>query len=155
MKIRLQFLLIASISLIGMTCTDKDEPAATYDSERILQCHNRQTWGLDATKDQIVGLWEWKHAEYIYAVPPDDAAKLNGMKIEFRNDLTGTLTYKGVTPLEFTWSIGTYNIYFGFSTAPEIPQLNGQILFCGNIMLCRGAGGETADGVNNYFQKMQ
>jgi hypothetical protein len=103
--------------------------------------------------NKIIGQWEWKHAEYIYANPPDNDFK--GMKIEFRDDLTGTLTYYKIAPQEFTWSIGTYSIYFGFSTEPIIPQLSGQIIFCDNIMLCGIIESQIADGVNNYFQKIQ
>ena len=154
MKSIIKYLLLTIISLIGISCADKDDPTQTFDSQRILECHNKQTWGLEATKNKIVGLWEWKHTEYIYAIPPDNASELKGMKVEFRDDLTGTLTYNEVAPLEFTWSIGTYNVYFGLSTEPTITQLNGQVLFCDNIMLCGVATG-IADGVNNYFKKIQ
>ncbi|MEO7992333.1 MAG: hypothetical protein ABI663_22475 [Chryseolinea sp.] len=143
-----------AISLfIGIRCANNDDPKSAYDSQRILECHNNQTLGLEETRDKIIGQWEWKHAEYIYAVPLDNDFK--GMKIEFREDLTGTLTNNKVAPLDFTWSIGTYNIYFNFSTTPMVPQLNGQILFCDNIMLCGIAGSGITDGVNNYFQKIQ
>ncbi len=145
------FFVIISLSI--SSCADKDDPKSAYDSQRILECHNKQTWELEEAKNKIIGQWEWKHAEYIYAIPPDN--DLKGMEIEFRDDLTGTLTYNKVAPLEFTWSIGTSNIYFGFSTEPLIPQLNGQILFCDNIMMCGVAGSGIADGVNNYFQKIR
>ena len=151
MKHRIICFFIISLSI--SSCADKDDPKSVYDSQRILDCYNKQTWGLQEVKNKIVGQWEWKYAEYIYATTPDNDFK--GMKIEFRDDLTGTLTYSKVAPLEFTWSIGTYNVYFGFSTEPLIPQLNGQILFCENIMLCGVTGSGIADGVNNYFQKIQ
>ena len=148
----LRFFIITG-AFIGIGCDDKHDPKSAYNSREILECHNQDTWGLDEVRNKIIGQWEWKHAEYIYAVPPaDDFA---GMKIEFRDDLTGTLTYNNTAPTEFTWSIGTYNVYFSFSTEPLIPQLNGQILFCDNIMLCGVAGSGIADGVNNYFQKIQ
>src|SRR5688572_32183357 len=105
MKPGIKIVLIIIIPFIEIGCADKDDPTLTYDSQRILECHNKQTWGLEETKNKIVGLWEWKHAEYIYAIPPDN--DLKGMKIEFRDDLTGTLTFTKVDPLEFTWSIGT------------------------------------------------
>jgi len=146
----LKCLLIATVSLLAVNCADDAEP--TYDSGRILECHNNQAWGLDATEEKIVGTWEWKHAEYIYAVPyPND---LTGMKIEFR-DGTGTLTYSKVAPLEFTWSIGAYGTYFGFTTDPLIPQLTGQILFCGKQMVCGIGASGLADGVNNYYEKVE
>lgn len=155
MKFGIKCFLITIIPLIGISCADKDDPNLTYDSQRILECHNEQTWGLDATKNKIIGLWEWKHVEYIYAVPPYNDSELKGMKIEFRDDLTGTLTYNEVVPLEFTWSIGTYNIYFSLSTEPVITQVNGVVLFCDNIMSCGVTGSGIADGVNNYFQKIR
>ena len=148
----ISYFIIISL-FIGISCADNDDPKSTYDSKRILECHNKQTWGLEKTTDKIIGQWEWKHAEYVYAIPPDN--DFTGMKIEFRDDLTGTLTHNGSAPLEFTWSIGAYNTYFGFTTAPFIPQLNGQILFCDDIMLCGVAGSGIADGVNNIFQKIQ
>lgn len=146
------YFIIISL-FIGISCADQDAATSAYDSQRILECHDKQTWGLEEARDKIIGQWEWKHAEYIYAIPPDN--DLTGMKIEFRDDLTGTLTYNKVAPLEFTWSLGTYNIYFSFSTEPLIPQLNGQVLFCNNIMMCGVGGSGIADGVNNYFQKVQ
>ena len=138
---------------IAIGCSEKEDPKSAFNSQAIRECHNKQTWGLDEVTDNIIGQWEWKHAEYIYAVPPANDPK--GMKIEFRNDMTGTLTYSKTAPVEFTWSIGTYNIYFSFTTEPLIPQLNGQILFCDNIMLCGIVENAIADGVNNYFQKIQ
>jgi hypothetical protein len=153
MKRGIIFYFIIISLFIGMSCTDKDDPKSAYDSQRILECHNKQTWGLEETGNKIIGQWEWKHAEYVYAIPPGNDFK--GMKIEFRDDWTGTLTYSQEAPAEFTWSIGTYNIYFGFTTEPLIPQLNGHIFFCDNIMLCGVAGSGIADGVNNYFQKIQ
>jgi hypothetical protein len=138
---------------IGISCADKDDPKSVFDSQGIIECHSKQTWGLEETKNKIIGQWEWKHAEYIYAVSPDN--DLKGMKIEFRDNLTGTLTYNEGAPLEFTWSIGAYNTYFGFSTEPLIQQLNGHILFCDNTMLCGVAGSGIADGVNHYFQKIK
>ena len=141
------------VTLSISSCADKDDPKSAYDSQRILECHNKHTWGHEETRNKIIGQWEWKHADYVYAVPPGN--DLTGMKIEFRNDFTGTLTYYEVVPLEFTWSIGTYDIYFSFSTDPIIQQLSGQILFCDNIMLCGIEGSGIADGVNNYFQKIQ
>lgn len=155
MKSRIKYLLLTIISLIGTSCEDKDDPTQTSDSQRILDCHNKQTWGFDATKNRVIGLWEWKHVEYIYAVPPYNDSELKGMKIEFRDDLTGTLTYNEVAPLEFTWSIGTYNIYFSLSTEPVITHVNGVVLFCDDIMSCGITGSGIADGVNNYFERIE
>lgn len=144
-----------TVSLVVISCSGEGDPGVTYDSQRILECHNEQTWGIDATRNRIVGLWQWKHVEYVYGIPTGKNDELKGMKIEFRNDLTGTLTKDKAVPVEFTWSIGTYGVYFGFSTTPEIPQLNGQILFCDNVMLCGVAGSGIVDGVNNYFYKIR
>ena len=153
MKLGIRILFIIIIPFIGFGCTDKDDPKSTYDKQVILDCHNKQSFDLEETKNKIVGLWEWKHAEYIYAIPPDK--DLKGMKIRFRDDSTGTLMHNKKAPLEFTWSIGTYNIYFGFSTDPVIQELNGHILFCDDIMLCGITGTEIADGVDNYYQKVE
>lgn len=153
MKPAIQFLLTLVVLSAGIGCTDNDEPNSMYDSKRILACHDEQAASLEETKSKLVGLWEWKQAEYVYAIPPDK--DLVGMRIELRGDDTGTLMYKGESPLEFTWSIGTYDIYFSFSTDPLIPHLSGHILLCDDVMLCGIAGSELADGVNNYYQKIQ
>jgi hypothetical protein len=150
---KLEILFIAILPLIGINCTDNDDPKSIYDTQETLECHDKQSLDLEETKTKIVGLWEWKHAEYIYATLPDK--DLQGMKIEFNDDWTGTLTYHNETPLEFTWSIGTYSIYFGFSTDPVIPHLNGEILICDDIMLCGITTTEFADGVNNFYEKIR
>lgn len=155
MKSRIKCHLLTIILLVGISCADNDDPAHTFDSQRILDCHDKKSWGLDATKNRIIGLWEWKHVEYVYAVPPYDDSELKGMKIEFRDDMTGTLTKNKVAPLEFTWSIGTYNTYFSFSTEPVITHVNRVVLFCDNIMSCGITGSGIADGINNYFQKIE
>ncbi len=152
MKHRIINLFLIASLFIGISCEDHDAPESIYDSQRILERHNEQTWGHEQTKSKIVGQWEWKHAEYLYAIPPDN--DLNGMKIEFRDDFTGTITYTNMAPQEFTWSIGAYNTYFGFTTDPGIPELSGLILFSDDIMLCGVVGSGIADGVNNFFQKL-
>lgn len=152
MKLGIKLALIAILPFIGNSCSDNDNPP-TYDSQRIQECHNQQLWGMDEVQSKLVGQWEWKHAEYIYAIPPNN--DLTGMKVEFRDDFTGTLTYSKVAPLEFTWSVGAYNFDFGISTDPLIPQLNGQILFCDDILLCGIGASGISDGVNNYYQKVQ
>ena len=152
MKPGINSILLAIISLVAFSCDDNDGSESMYDSQRILECHNKTTWGFDETKNKIVGTWEWKHAEYVYAVPPDD--DLTGLNIEFRDDGTGTLRNNKVAPLEFTWSIGAYGTYYGFTTEPLIPQISGQILFCDNIMECGIAASGLADGVNNFYEKV-
>jgi hypothetical protein len=151
MKPRIKILLLSIIPFIGFGCVDEDDPNLIYDSQILLECHDEQSLDLEHIKEKVIGQWEWKHAEYIYAIPPDN--DLEGMRINIKDNFSGTITYMKEAPLEFTWSIGAYT-YFGFSTDPIIPQLNGRIIFCDNIMLCGIAGTGIVDGVNNYYKRV-
>jgi len=153
MKIPVVSYFTIVVLFVAMSCSDKDDPKTTFESALIRACHDKQTWGLDEVQDHLIGQWDWKDAEYIYATPPD--IDLTGMKIEFRDDMTGTLTYSKIAPQQFTWSIGTYNTYYSFTTEPVIQQLSGQILFCDDTMLCGIEGSGIADGVNNFYQKVK
>lgn len=147
-------IIVILFILIG--CGNKDDdPAANYDSQKILECHNEQSWTTEEIADNLIGKWEWKYVEYIFGIPSDNDNDLESIKIEFKGDFTGILENGNSKPQEFAWSIGTYNIYYGFSTQPTISRLSGNILFCNDIMLCGITGSGIADGVNNYFEKIK
>jgi hypothetical protein len=138
------------VSTVGQGC--KDDSISPYDYETILKCNNKNNWGLELTKNKIVGLWEWKYIRCCgeTSSPYENNTEFKGLRIEFKNDGTGILIENDAIG-EFTWDIGTYNVLYGFTTEPNITQLSGQLLFCDNIMMCNAS---YIDGADNFFKKL-
>jgi hypothetical protein len=147
---RLRFLILVVMIALGQGC--KEDSITPYDYASISNCHNKSSWGLESMEDKIVGLWEWKYIKCCgYTNSPyENDTEFKGLKIEFRDDGTGTLTDDGGTE-EFTWSIGAYNGLYSFSTEPGISQISGYLSFCDDIMMCSTS---YFDGPDNFFKKL-
>jgi hypothetical protein len=119
--------------------------------QTLWRCHNERDWNYEATRNAIVGRWEWK---FIFCCgesikPYGSTTEHKGLRIEFRENGTGTVTRKN-TKQEFEWDIVvTDNNNFRFQN-PIVPQLHGRLLFCDMLMEC-AAG--YFDGADNYFKK--
>ncbi|MFN7602249.1 MAG: hypothetical protein ACK5R0_12725 [Bacteroidota bacterium] len=135
---------------LGQGC--KKDSISPYDYGTFLKCHNKGNWDLESTKNKIIGLWEWKYIKCCggTANPYENESESKGLKIEFKKDGTGILIDNDAIG-EFKWDIGTYNVFFSFTTDPPIPQIIGQLLFCDDIMMCNAS---YKDGADNFFKKL-
>jgi len=134
---------------VGQGCND--DTGSPYDYGTIWKCNQKNKWDLESTQNAIIGRWEWKYIRCCgeSSDPYENNTKFKGLKIEFKNDGTGSLTENNVVE-EFTWEIGTSHLLYGFTTEPFLSQLNGQLLFCDDIMMCNNS---VVDGADNFFKK--
>jgi hypothetical protein len=139
------------LSTLGIGC--KDDSISPYDYRTIWECHHKNNWDIESTKNKIIGLWEWKYIKCCGETsnPYENGTEFKGLRIEFKVDGTGILT-NGDAIGEFTWTIGTYNVLYSFTTDPPISQVSGQLLFCDDIMLCNAS---YIDGADNFFKKLK
>jgi hypothetical protein len=146
-RIWIAFLVVFTV---GQGC--HEDSVSLYDYQSILKCHNESNWNLESTENKIIGLWEWKYIRCCgeTANPYENDTESKGLKIEFKDDGTGVLINNDVSE-EFTWTIGTYDVLYGFSTEPSITQISGQLIFCDDIMMCNAS---YADGADNFFKKL-
>ena len=144
-----RLLIVLTLLTMGQSC-DNDS-ILPYDYESIWNCHHKSNWTLESTKSKIIGIWEWKYTKCCgyTSNPYQNNTESKGLKVEFKNDGTGVLIEDNAMS-DFTWTISTYTDIYSFEITPFIPQLNGQLLFCDNIMMCNAS---YFDGADNFFVK--
>ena len=153
-KDRFLILLISTMLFVGQGCDDNQNPM--YDYGSIWKCHYENNWSYETTKNEIVGLWEWKYIKCCGETtkPYQNGTESKGLKIEFKADGTGILIDKDAIG-EFTWDIDLLvneNGLYQFRTTPIIPQLYGRLLLCDNVMMCNSS---YKDGADNFFGKIE
>jgi hypothetical protein len=151
---RILTLLITTMLLVGQGCDDNQNPM--YDYGSIWKCHQESNWSYETTKNEIVGLWEWKYIKCCGETtkPFQNGTASKGLKIEFKSDGTGILIDKDAIG-EFTWDIDLLvneNGLYEFRTTSIIPQLYGRLLLCDNVMMCNSS---YIDGADNFFIKIK
>lgn len=134
-------------------CEDKENPM--FDDQAIWECHYENNWDYETTKNNVVGLWEWKYIKCCgeTTTPYQNGTESKGLKIEFSADGSGVVVDQDVI-YEFSWDLGLLvneNGLFEFQTTPSIAQLNGRLLFCDNLMMSNGS---YRDGADNFLVKV-
>lgn len=152
-KIRLLIGLFLVLMLMFQGCEDKENPM--FDDQAIWECHNENNWNYETTKNNVVGLWEWKYIKCCgeTTTPYQNSTESKGLKIEFNSDASGVVVDQDMI-YEFTWDLGVLvneNGLFEFQTTPSIAQLNGRLLFCDNLMMNNDS---YKDGADNFFVKV-
>lgn len=153
-KDRFLTLLISTMLFVGQGCDDNQNPM--YDYGPIWKCHYENNWSYETTKNEIVGLWEWKYIKCCGETTKSyqNGTESKGLKIEFNADGTGILIDKDAIG-EFTWDIDILvneNGLYEFQTTPIISQLHGRLLLCDNVMMCNSS---YKDGADNFFGKIE
>jgi hypothetical protein len=142
---------IITILFVEQGCEYNQNPE--YDYQVMWKCHYKNIRSHQTTKNQIVGLWEWKYIKCCgeTKTPYQNSTESKGLKIQFNADGTGTVTDKDAIG-EFHWDIQIKdNDLYGFETRPSISQLAGRLLFCNNTMMCNDS---YVDGFDNYLEKI-
>lgn len=154
MKI-LQIKVIAALMFCAFTFSgcknDAVQPDPEFDSQKFASCSESTSWDYATTKGKLIGLWEW---QYVLCCgegskPEKDETVSKGLKIEFKDDGTGILVDFDAIG-DFKWDIQLVDNFYEFSTDPYIPQLEGKIVICGDMMQTNAS---YRDGASNYYKK--
>lgn len=140
------------IVMVVLTACEKQDPEPEINYQSVSQCNQQQD--LASLTAKAAGTWEWKFQWCCGSSEPQrNNSEHRGLIIELRNDGTGTTTLKNAT-VEFTWALLANGLFseYGFSTYPEIPQLNGILYFCDDIMMCSS---NRQGGADHFFKKIK
>lgn len=144
-------LLVTAILCAGPSCENLD---SDYNYRPIWRCHYENNWSYESTKNKIIGRWEWKYMICCGETsrPYQSSTESRGFMVEFNPDGTGAAMDKS-SIRAFTWDVRVIdNDLYGFQITPPISQLNGQLLFCDDIMMCNDS---YIDGADHFLKKIE
>jgi len=113
-----------------------------------LDCQDNFDWSIEETSEALLGTWTW---DYVYYPVSDEYGYYDseGLEVTFSDDQTAVVTVYDETQT-VNWEVVEIpnDVVFEIQTEPQIRQLVGRLIFCGNRMIIND---DSVTGLDHHF----
>jgi len=132
-----------------MSCGNDDSPPIAPDS--VWDCHEEETWNIDAVNSFIVGEWEWEFISCYNSRSSANDFQHSGLVVEIKSDNTLKITSKDQLIQTSNWELSMEDDQlFRLEVNPSIAEIKGRIFICKDKILFDAS---YQGGCDNYYKR--